>query len=126
MNDPTLAQRQAAGLRALADMIEANPHLAKELGFTLGRMNVPVSSALDPKGQLAAFLRAGKKNAREDFSSDNWVAVWVTFGPVELYIYAARSEVCERVVTGTETVETVEWQCKPLLAATSDTEAVTE
>jgi hypothetical protein len=85
-------------------------------------------------------VRAGAK-VEKDYD-DRWGAVCVHFGPVHLYAYAPRAEVCERVVVGTREVveevkdpealaavpmitqtrveEIVEWQCRPILAAEQD------
>lgn len=137
----TLAQQQAAGLRALADMIENNSYLAQETRYVLDQINVPVSHAEDPKGALAAFIRAAKAHGATvtKDNNDQWGGVILTWGKVGLYVYAKREQVCERVVTGsetvtktvpdpdalalvptvevTETVETYRWECSPLLAA---------
>jgi hypothetical protein len=127
--------QQADGLRALADMIEQNPAVAPMMLSTLPRMLVSVGHLGDPSEELLAFLRAGGSAARKNYDSDNWMAVDVDFGAVGLYVYTSRDQVCERVVTGTETVtklvpdpaapmvevteqvEQVEWRCSSLLAA---------
>jgi hypothetical protein len=85
-------------------------------------------------------LATGAEVAK-DYVSD-WAGVNLSWGAIGLHVYARRDQVCERVVTGTETVtrtvkdpaalaevpevevteevEIVKWECKPLLASTSD------
>lgn len=144
----TLAQQQAAGLRALADMIEAHPGLAENFRYTaIEDVNVPLShSTNEPALTIAAFVRAAKAHGAsvEKNYSEKYGGVYLRWGPIGLHVYAPREQVCERVVTGTETVtkrvkdpaalaavpevevtETVEkfeWVCRPLLVA--DDEAV--
>ena len=142
--EPTLASRQAAGLRALADMIEANPEVAEHLRYTFGHMGVPLIVQCDGeiREALARLVRAGKAHGATIDKTYNgqWAGANLNWadGAVTLRVTADRNEVCERVVTGTdtvirtvpdpaalaavptievtETVERVEWICKPLLA----------
>jgi hypothetical protein len=143
-NEIPLHIRQAEGLRAVADMIEANPEMAPLLAYSLRNISAPTGSVDDPKAAMATFARATVKHGakvRKDGSSE-WFRVAATWGPVEVEVFGAREQVCERVVTGTETVtktvpdpeklaevpevevtetvEIVKWECKPLLASTSD------
>lgn len=134
--------RQAEGLRALADMIEANPEIAETMAYPLRYISAPVTSEDDEVGALAAFARACARAGaviRKD-GDTKWFRVIASFGSeVQVDAFGHRDEVCERVVTGTETVvktvpdpdalatvptvevtevvETVEWKCRPLLAA---------
>lgn len=135
--DQTLAQQQAAGLRALADFIEANPDLQPAIRHALSMIN----GFTDDPAVLAAFMRAGRQHGAvttKEAVNDTWFTAVLAWGPVELHVNAHREEVCERVVTGTETVtktvkdpdaiaalpdveitetvDTFEWVCKPLLA----------
>lgn len=139
-----LAQQQAAGLRALADLIEANPELAENFWHTLGLagINVHLDHHSDDKAaQLGRIARIAKRHGAKVGKdiSDQFHNVVIEFGAVKATVLAYRNEVCERVVTGTETVtrrvkdpaalakvpevevteevETVEWRCRPLLAA---------
>lgn len=138
MNELPLHIQQATGLRALANMIEAHPELAPmmDLSSTVRRLHVSVGHGAPGSAQdeLLAFLRAGGAAAKKNYDSDKWMAVDIDFGAVSLYVYTARDKVCERVVTGTETVtktvpdpaapmvevtevvEISEWKCAPLLA----------
>lgn len=134
----TREQQHAAelidGLRALADMFDAYPDLAARTRYSPVNMLVPV----DDKHEVAAFIRAAKAHAAaiEKSASDSskYFSALCKFGPVTLDVYLPREQVCERIVTGTETkmvpdpvalaavpqveqtVEKVEWKCRPLLA----------
>lgn len=150
MNDNTeLAKQQAAGLRQLADMIEANPEFSGDIDYALrdGLIAMPLhnSEVTDERARLADWVRVAKafgaaitKDARHDRFK-----VVVDFGAVKVDVLAHREQVCERVVTGTRevtetvpepaalaavpkvtltrTVEDVEWVCRPLLAADTET-----
>jgi len=134
-----LARRQAAGLRALADMIEQNPEIA-ELAVYLRNLNVFNSKSPEDHAVLArAALRhdavVGKDVSAELFN----LTMSFADGAGVARALAYRHEVCERVVVGTETVtktvkdpeavaalpdvevtedvEQVTWICRPLLAA---------
>ncbi|MGW4525131.1 hypothetical protein [Amycolatopsis sp. NPDC004378] len=128
---------KAEGLFALAAFVEQNPELAEHFRHTIEDINIPVSSADDPVSLIAAFTRAGLAagaTVTKEYS-ENHGGVTISWGAVGIHVYAARDQVCERIVTGTETVtrrvpdpaaplvevteevETVEWRCRPLLAA---------
>lgn len=140
--DVQQASQMAAGLRQVADFVEQNPDLAGGFEHTLVTTGMNVHLRADDRaaqlGQYAqAAARHGAKVTKE--VDDQWHNVVLDFGGVKVRVLAYRSEVCERVVTGTETVtksvpdpdvlatvptvevteivETVEWVCKPLLAA---------
>jgi hypothetical protein len=137
------ADRQAAGLRRLADMIQANPELAIQFRYPIHNMNVPISRNTDEKAALAATVRAASRAGavivKDTFGTgDVLVGARVTLGEVQFSVWGRREQVCERVVTGTrevteevpdaealaavptvtvtKTVEDVEWVCRPLLA----------
>jgi DhnA family fructose-bisphosphate aldolase class Ia len=130
--------QQAEGLRAAAAMIEANPELAEILNQAFRYM----SSYVMTVDEVATFVRAGARHGAEivkdypaDDDSERHFRAYAKFGPIELAVHTERKTVCERVVTGTETVtkqvpdpaaplvevteevEKVEWVCRPLLAA---------
>ncbi|MGW1682472.1 hypothetical protein [Saccharopolyspora sp. NPDC002376] len=137
----TLAQQQAAGLRALADMIEANPEIPATYLDEFFGINV-----WNPKSaeEMAAIARAALKHGAkvEKDIGETLYNLTISWGPFKAKALGNRGAVCERVVTGTETVtrkvpdpsvvvpmvevteevETFEWRCAPLLAA--DAEAV--
>jgi hypothetical protein len=125
-----LAAAQAAGLRALAGMIEAHPDLAPRLGFALRTITVPTGlvAAQEKRPLLVAFARAAQEAGATvtENVADRYLSVHLSWGAVVLEMFAAREDVCERVVTTTvpdpealaqvPTVEVVEWRCAPLLA----------
>lgn len=143
--EPTLAQQQAAGLRALADMIEANPELAPNFSYTLGNSGIYVMPrADDTAAEMAAVARIARRyGAKTDKCvSEKQYNLMADFGAVKFQFLAAREQVCERVVTGTrevteevpdpvalaavptttvtKVVEDYEWVCRPLLAGTPE------
>ena len=134
-----VAAAQAAGLRALADLIEHNPELAATDSYLDGLSVWHVTDA----ATLAALARAGKAHGAKvekkyDQDGDDHFVLSLTWGVVGAKALSYRSTVCERVVTGTEevtrevpdpaalaavpkvqiteTVETFEWHCEPILA----------
>lgn len=137
---PTVAQEIAIGLRALADMLDANPDLGDDdtyLRYMFAPLNVYTANraavARFARAAMAAGIRVGKHQG------DKWAGIDIPFGErVALHVFVEREEICERVVTGTEevtkevpdpvalaavpkvtvteTVEQVEWICRPLLA----------
>lgn len=141
-----LANEIGRGLRAMAAFAEANPELADELAYALDAGNVLLSCSHvpDPAATMAAFataaVRAGAKVTKS--GNDSFFHTFLSWGPVGLKVYAEREQVCERVVTGSEVVketvpdperlaqvplvevekvvETYEWKCAPLLAATGE------
>lgn len=140
----SLAAKQATGLRALADLIEANPFLADALEYSLIRTGVNAHIHGDKVAKLARFARAAKASGHtvsKDID-ERWHNLDIDVAGIKIKVLAYREEVCDRVVTGTETVtktvkdparlaevpeievtetvETVEWVCRPILAATVD------
>lgn len=127
-----------AGLRLLAVLLEQHPDLPLPYygaSETYGRMTVFCSS----REQIAEFARLlpGQSTKHVDQDNSNYgFALHGTLAGLHLDIRAHRDEVCERVVTGTETVvkqvpdptvdvplvevtedvEIVEWRCAPLLS----------
>jgi uncharacterized protein related to proFAR isomerase len=142
MNEQQLADSMADGLRLLATMIEENPEVADNFRSTLqtSGINVHLRSG-EPAAEMANIARIARRygaTTTKDISP-TMHNVACDFGTVKFDILAFREEVCERVVIGTETVtktvkdpavlatvpdvevtetvEKVEWVCKPLLAA---------
>jgi hypothetical protein len=77
----TLAREQAAGLRALADLITANPALAEYLRFALRGMYAPLGSHDgDVRAVLETFYRA---------AGEGGAAVTVDNGPQRCEVAAA-------------------------------------
>lgn len=134
------ALAMAQGLRSLALMLEENPELVDDACY-LGSVDVFWFRDAERMAALARIaLRYGAKvDKKISESQHNLLLRW---GPVGVAALAQREVVCERVVTGTrevvkavpdpvllaavplvevtETVEDVEWKCKPLLAATEE------
>jgi hypothetical protein len=127
-----LAAEQADGLRALADLIEANPQLNANLDRIYG---FHPNSAEAQAAIARAGLRHGAKVDKDVWEKQhNIVLKW---GPVHVHALASRETVCERVQVGeekvtstvpdpavvvptievTETVPVYEWRCAPILAA---------
>jgi hypothetical protein len=117
------------GLRRLADWLDANPQV--DVPWTGSEYDPLQIGVWVAKEKLAAIVKALPGTVEKDYSADNVVRVNATFGDLHVSAYAGRSEVCERVVTGTETVtvpaveakpehtevrEVVEWRCHPILA----------
>jgi hypothetical protein len=143
MTNNDLVQQLTAGLRSMASFIEQNPELAKGFRYTLqtAALNLHMQHDRDPVAQLAEYAKAAARHGAtvtKDID-DQFHNLIIDFGGAKTRVIAYRNEVCERVVTGaqtvtktvqdpdalaavptvevTETVETYEWVCKPLLAA---------
>jgi hypothetical protein len=104
------------GLREAADFLDAHPEL--EVPSTLLTVNVFVES----KDELMAMARGSGK--WDKGGNDNFFYLTREIGSVKYDINVQRTQVCKRVVVGTEVipqqvVEKVEWICdEPLLALT--------
>jgi hypothetical protein len=128
------AARQAAGLRALADMIQAHPELVDGFRFTFGAgLNFHPRAEDRPGGMrlaLAAFVRAAQAHGARITTKidDTWHNMLATFTPgfvVEALAY--RSEVCEGGVTGTRTVTAPDTlAAAPMVAAAEAAEPARE
>lgn len=122
----------AAGLRQLADMIEANPGIKAH--YLTSSINVWYAFDREKMQEIIrAGLAAGAQVKKEYFEST--ATVELQFGSIKAAALTAREQLCERVVTGTKTVQVpdpehipasvplveqvvdvVEWKCSPLLA----------
>jgi hypothetical protein len=135
-----LAAEQAAGLRALADMIEANQPLAQQFSTHFKYLAMHVFDG--PDRVFPMFIRAALAHGAtvtKDFN-EKFAKVMASWG--DSFCFALQTDrelVCERVVVGTETVtrkvkdpdalaavpevevteevEKVEYRCTPLLGA---------
>jgi hypothetical protein len=116
----------AAGLRDLADWIEKNPEVP--LPYELAGSSLHIYS-VKGKEDLAKVARA--MGNCEKSTDSQFFRVWRKFGPILLEALDYRENVCERIVTSSETivemvpdpefevpkieqsrvVETVEWRC---------------
>lgn len=148
MTDMTPAQQMAAGLRALAALVDEHPDMAGDIDHTLNSLlGMPMfnDNVTDQRARLVEWARAGKQHGakitKDADSDDDFKLVVDFFGAVRIRILADREKVCEKVVTGTEvvtkkvkdpallaevpeievteTVETVKWRCSSLLADTA-------
>jgi hypothetical protein len=109
-----------AGLRELADFLEAHPTLP---AATMGRTIIYV----EDKALLAQVAREGG-SWRKDFS-ENWFSLEKSFGGgVQLDVYTDRAKVCRAVVVGKEMlpavaalpereVDKIEWVCDDAVLA---------
>lgn len=136
----TTSTRQTEGLRAAADFIDAHPDLPKPYitAFT-SKEHVELNYYLhingfgdlaEQKATAVAIVRAvGGTWEKEAWGDDFRFAA--DLGPLRFDVRVKREAVCERIVTGTETItlpaveaqperteerEVVEWRCEPLLA----------
>jgi hypothetical protein len=136
-----LAAQQAAGFRKLAAFIEQNPEVAPFAAYLDDGINVfhvwgKDDAQMIIRAALASGAKVDKRYFNDTFSAD------FTFGAVKVSLLGNRAAVCEKVVTTrevieevpdpqalaavptvtvTKTVEDVEWVCRPLLAADTET-----
>ncbi|MCU1592461.1 MAG: hypothetical protein JWP11_3717 [Frankiales bacterium] len=124
-----------AGLRALADALEADTALPLPDEGTSSELSVFVQT----KTEAVAYARLLPGKVDKKVTDGHYgFELHGSLHGLRVLIYAPRAEVCERVVTGTrevtrvirdpealaavptttvvETVEDVEWRCTPLLA----------
>lgn len=124
-----------AGLRALADLLEANPHLRLPYYGSTVPLPVIVVSGDDQPRECADWARALPGLVTKD-ASDDYFSLLGSLRGLRMSVTAYRDRVCTRTVTGTEdvtrrvpdpavqvpmveiteTVETVVWECEPILA----------
>lgn len=122
----------AAGLRALADFIEAHPELPRP-AYLADQPHVWCPRGDEVQTLIRTAAAAGVPVTKHHSESQRNVGL--RFGPFEAMALINKSEVCERVVVGTRTVqvpdpayippetpmvdhtvEITEWRCRPLLA----------
>jgi hypothetical protein len=132
-----------AGLRMLADLLDANPHLGLPFDGRTLPMSVYITREDEQREKLAEWARAlpGQKTKSEEGTGGVFLALTAQLRGVSLRVLANREEVCERVVLGTHEVveekpdpallaeiplvtvtrteEIVEWRCSSLLAEAS-------
>lgn len=126
---------QAEGLIRLATLIEDTPEIWASYVKPEKPLEINVWHAPSPEG-MAAIARAALAHGAkvEKDASEDIYTLTVSWGALAANAIAAREAVCERVVIGTETVtktvpdptaplvdvtetvEHVEWVCRPLLA----------
>jgi hypothetical protein len=141
-----LADRIADNLTDLAGFIRDNPQLAEHLRYSTldGEISISICGDGDERAILAAFATAASRAGRTVTKDPGkqYFGIKIPFGRLNLSVFGYRDQVCERVVTGvetvtrevpdpealaavptvevTETVEQVEWRCGPLLAERTD------
>lgn len=100
-----------AGLRALADHLEAHPDLCNEPpGYAPVRVNC---SAYDDPVRFAELVRQLGGHRTKRILSDQYVQVVREIGPgVEIIVSTKRETVCAHVQAGAFK----EWRCAPILA----------
>lgn len=121
----------AEGLRALADLYEANPLMGKPSVSTI---------YLHPHGreEVAATIKAfGSFKKRESCEPTDLIIAHQLTPAVEICAFIPREGICERKVVGSKFVEElvipervvpahtediVEWECGPMLALTEEQE----
>lgn len=109
MGTRTTARDLSAGLRSLADFIDANPDLPWGQTYAPKIEVYPVTA--DATAEFASV--AGGWQKRPAGRNGELMDLHREFGPIVLSVIVARDQVCERKVVGVETVE----ECKPLLKA---------
>jgi hypothetical protein len=119
--EPADPERAAfsAGLRQIADLLDAHPNIP------LPHLTAPKATGWQPtltcylwgddiRATLAAATRAmaaGGRVAKHVDDDGTGLRAWRMFGGIALEVRVERSQVCERVVLGTETVEVEEDAC---------------
>lgn len=132
-----------AGLRQLADLLEAHDELPLPFDGNHGAMNFMFLNDDDPRAAMAAAVRAlpvplAKNDPAKGGAEEKYFNLSGHLHGLRIELSAFRAEVCERVVVDrrevteevpdpeavaaapkvkqTRTVETVEWRCHPVLA----------
>lgn len=132
LTNAELVAAQAAGLRALADFIEANPHLADEMRYPLANILTPVNSAEDPRAMLAEFGTAAYDHDGATVDNYNggadYAGLLLHFGPaVGIQVYAKREKLFAKFINGVPAEQApaqmkVEWRVPDELAVLGVTE----
>ncbi len=125
-----------AGLRALADLLDANPHLTLTSGSHQYDPLLVMPYGPDQREECAAWVRAIPGTVTKTEGAPGYLRLSGQLRGLHIRVLADRDQVCTRVVTGSEevtrlvpdpavevpmvevaeTVETVIWECEPLLA----------
>ncbi len=125
-----------AGLRALADFLDAHPDI--RLPYTGTAVPLTIYLLRSSREDFVAAVKALPGKREKVVDDHGTFRVRAHFGNIPVEVVAYRDAVCERVVTGTravtrevpdpqalaavptttltETVEDVEWVCAPLLS----------
>lgn len=129
------------GLRQLADLLDENPDVPLPYQGTRESMPIAIFCFEDAKAVLAKLARRLHGVSKEP--DGEYYDLAGRLAGLEIRVTARRSDVCEKVVIGTETVtemvpdpdaplvevtrevEQVEWICSPILSGTNEAPAVT-
>lgn len=95
--EPPLNVQQAAGLRALADAVEANPELGDILKAQIGYLSVVVSRDSARRMRVFAKALAGAGAVVDIDNGENECIVKARFGPVHVRAWARAEEMAGRV-----------------------------
>jgi hypothetical protein len=110
-------QELADSLRELATFIEEHPQFAPAID---GQRFLQYCSEPEKFFELAASL-GGQRSKNAD---DLYFGVTRQFGSISLYVYAAREEVCEATVVGTEKIVEAAVRCvhcnQPIVQTSGD------
>jgi hypothetical protein len=116
-----LVAEMAAGLRAMAEMIEHKPQVAELLrsALTPGNVLAPLMHEPDPVAAAAEVINATVWHGARVVNSvdETYFNADASWGPAGFRAYANREQVCLPV---TSTVEVTTWVCRPTLAAAID------
>jgi hypothetical protein len=132
------------GMRALMDILEANPDLPLPYQGATTAMTFHYLGGEDARRDLASAARlipcSWTKHAKEYDDGPAYLDLAGKLHGVKIELTAYRDDVCERVVVGTEEreveevvqpavtakvtkrVEKVEWRCGPIMSALDETE----
>lgn len=133
-------EEQIAAIREAIDWLEAHPEVPMPVNLDDSLYATEYGGFafhIDAKATLAAMARALPGKVEKEAHSNGQFYLTGRVAGIRMHAIATRSEVCERVVTGTrevtktipdpavvvpvievtETVEDVEWVCGPLLKA---------
>ena len=129
-------EQYIAGLRALASALEVDETLPlpqSEISWPVQIYDENYAADDDAvKVILAKIARLMDGPVRKDYKDDEYFRMRGTIGGLQIRPWAMREQVCRKVVKGTKevtekvatqfetvttTVDDVEWECSPLLAA---------
>lgn len=142
MTGPAERRAWTAGLRQIADFLDAHdevplPYLgAYAEGSSKPVLPIYLTSTEEPRQAMAMVMKAMGRATKAAHDDIGTFQVWREFAGLVLMASAHREAVCERIVTGTRTVEVdepvtevtgtrkvtkviedVQWKCSPLLPA---------
>lgn len=90
VSQPGSETEQVAGLRALADMLDANPRLGEITRYGFDHINVPLNISADPREALQAMVTAALAHGATPslLNSGDYVGVLLSWGArVSVHVY---------------------------------------